>query len=448
MFHVHFWVAAASCLRQWPETWNPEAIMRKIAVLAGKRIPFARSFTNYMGVCNQDLMVAAIRALVETRELDGQTLGEVAVGSVIKHSSDWNLAREVTLSSGLAWETPAYDVVQACGTSLEACIAVGNKIALGQIESGIAGGMDTNSDLPFVFSRHFAHVMLAANREKSLAGKVRNFLKLRPADLKPQMPGVVEPRTGLSMGQSCEIMAKTWQLVQREQDELALASHKNAAKAWANGFYDDLVVPFKGLQKDNNLRADSSLEKMAKLPPAFDRTSGQGTITAANSSALSDGAACVLLGSEDWAKQKGLAPLAYLTHCETAAVEFKQAEGLLMAPAYAVPRMLKRAGLKLGDFDFYEIHEAFAAQVLCTLKAWESDEFCRRRLGLSGALGRIDREKLNVNGGSIALGHPFAATGARIVASLAKTLQQRGSGRGLISICTGGGMGVTAILER
>lgn len=422
--------------------------MRKVAVLGGKRIPFARSFTNYMGVSDQDLMLPAIRALVDQFGLKDQILGEVVLGAVIKHSEDWNLAREVTLDSGLSWSTPAYDIVQACGTSLEAAIAVANKIKLGQIEVGIAGGMDTNSDLPFTFSRRFNHIMLAANREKTMAGKLKQFLNLRPGDLKPQMPGVVEPQTGLSMGQSCELMAKEWHIGRGEQDELALASHKHAAAAWADGFYDDLVVPAAGLNKDNNVRADTSLEKMAKLPPAFDRKSGHGTLTAGNSSALSDGAACVLLASEEWAKQHGFSVLAHFTHCEVAAVEFKHAEGLLMAPAHAVPRMLNKAGLKLQDFDFYEIHEAFAAQVLCTLKAWESDEFCRERLGLSGALGSIDRSKLNVKGGSVALGHPFAATGARIIAGLAKMLDQKGSGRGLISICTGGGMGVTAILEK
>lgn len=423
-------------------------MVRKVAVLGGKRIPFARSFSNYMGVSNQDLMVPALRALVETFGLEGETLGEVALGSVIKHSSDWNLAREATLSSGLSWNTPAYDIIQACGTSLEAAITVSNKIKLGQIEAGIAGGVDTNSDLPFTFSRRFNHIMLAANKEKTFGAKLKHFLQLRPNDLKPQMPGVVEPRTGLSMGQSCELMAKNWKVSREEQDELSLASHKNAAAAWENGFFNDLVIPFNGLKKDGNVRGDTSLERLAKLPLAFDRKSGEGTLTAGNSSALSDGAACVLLGSEEWAKQHGLKPLAYFTHSEVAGVEFKQAEGLLMAPAYAIPRMLNKAGLKLQDFDYYEIHEAFAAQVLCTLKAWESDSFCRDRLGLPGALGKIDRSKLNVNGGSVALGHPFAATGARIIASLAKALDKKGSGRGLISICTGGGMGVTAILEK
>lgn len=421
--------------------------MRKVAIIGGKRIPFARSFTNYTGATNQELMTAPLKALVESFGLKGQVLGEVVLGAVIKHTSDWNLAREVSLGSGLSAETPAYDLVQACGTSLQASIAVANKIALGAIEAGIAGGVDTNSDLPFVFSRRFNHTMLAANREKTKLAKLKKFLALGLADLKPQLPAVVEPRTGLSMGQSCEIMAKTWKIPRAEQDQLAFHSQINAAKAWQEGFYQSLVVPLAGLDKDNNVRGDSTLEKMAKLSPAFDR-SGQGTLTAANSTALSDGASCVLMASEDWAKERGLPILAYFTHYETAAVDFTKNEGLLMAPAYAVPRMLKKAGLKLQDFDFYEIHEAFAAQVLCTLKAWESEEFCRERLGLPGTLGTIDRSKLNVKGGSIALGHPFAATGARIVTSLATLLNQKGRGRGLISICTGGGMGVTAILEK
>lgn len=420
-------------------------VARKVAIIGGKRIPFARSFTNYMGLSNQDLMVASLKALVEHFHLNGERLGEVALGSVIKHSSDWNLARECALSSGLSAETPAYDLVQACGTSLAAAITVANKIALSQIEAGIAGGVDTNSDLPFVFSRRFAHVMLEANREKSLSGRLKKYLALRPGDLKPLMPGVVEPRTGLSMGQSCEKMVKEWKISREAQDKLALESHLHAAAAWKDGFYNDLVVPFAGLNQDNNVRGDSSLEKLSKLKPAFDRD--HGSLTAGNSSALSDGSAAVLLASEDYAKKRGLPVLAYMTFSETAAVEFTGAEGLLMAPAYAVPRMLKRANLKLQDFDFYEIHEAFAGQVLCTLKAWESDEFCKKKLGLPGALGPIERSKMNIHGGSVALGHPFAATGARIVAGLAKTLKEKGSGRGLISICTGGGMGVTAILE-
>lgn len=422
--------------------------MQRVAIIGGKRIPFARSFTKYMGVSNQDLMLAAIRPLVEAYGLKDQVLGEVVLGAVIKHSSDWNFSREVTLNSGLSPYTPAYDVTQACGTSLEASIAIANKISLGQIECGIAGGVDSNSDLPFVFSRKFAHVMLAASREKTLPAKLKHFLTLRPGDLAPLTPGIVEPLTGLSMGESCEKMAKEWQISRESQDALALQSHKHAASAFEEGFYKDLVVPFNGLDKDNNVRADTTLEKLAKLSPAFDKKSGQGTLTAGNSSALSDGAACVLLASEEWAKKRGLPVLAYFTHCETAAVEFKNAEGLLMAPAYAVPRMLKKSGIGFQDFDFYEIHEAFAAQVLCTLKAWESDEFCKSRLGLPSALGKIDRAKLNVKGGSVALGHPFAATGARMVASLATMLGKKGSGRGLISICTGGGMGVTAILEK
>lgn len=420
---------------------------RRIAILASHRTPFARSLGAYMGLTNQDLMTSAVAGLVEKCQLTNEVLGEVVLGSVMKHSSDWNFAREVTLGSGLSPRTPAYDVVQACGTSLEAAIAVGNKIALGQIEVGIAGGSDTNSDLPFVFSRHFNRVMLDASKEKSLVGKLKVFSKLGLGDLKPQMPGVVEPRTRLSMGQSCELMAKEWRISREDQDKLALQSHANAAKAYKEGFFEGTLSKVNNLERDNNVRGDTSLEKLSQLKPAFDRSS-EGTLTAGNSSALTDGAAAILLASEDWARKRGLEPLAYMTFCETAAVDFVGGEGLLMAPTVAVARLLERAKLKLGDFDFYEIHEAFAAQVLCTLKAWESSEYCQKRLGLSQPLGSIDRSKMNVKGGSVALGHPFAATGARIVGGLAKILQERGSGRGLISICTGGGMGVTAILER
>jgi acetyl-CoA C-acetyltransferase len=420
--------------------------VRKVAIIGGRRIPFARSFSNYMGLTTQQLMESSLKSLVEAYQLKGERLGEVALGAVIKHASDWNLARECTLGSGLGAETPAYDQVQACGTSLAAAITIGNKIALGQFDAGIAGGVDTNSDLPFVFSRRFGRIMLEADKERTMAGKLKKFLALRPGDLKPLAPGVVEPRTGLSMGQSCELMVKEWRISRDAQDELALQSHKTAAAAWESGFNNDLVAPAFGLERDNNVRGDTSIEKLAKLKPAFDKSAG--TLTAGNSSALSDGSAAVLLASEEWAKRKGLPVQAYMTCYETAAVNFTGGEGLLMAPSYAVPRMLKRAGLKLQDFDFYEIHEAFAGQVLCTLKAWESGDFCRERLGLAEALGPIDRKKLNVRGGSVALGHPFAATGARIIAALAKVLQEKGSGRGLISICTGGGMGVTAILER
>ncbi|MCB0351104.1 MAG: acetyl-CoA C-acyltransferase, partial [Bdellovibrionales bacterium] len=358
--------------------------MKKIAVIGGTRIPFARSFGAYSGLTNQELMTATLQALVEKFNLKNQTLGEVACGSVMSHSSDWSFARECTMSSGLSANTPAYTISQACGTSLEASILVGNKIALGQIESGIAGGVDTNSDLPVVFSREFAHKLLALARSKSFADKLKIIATIRPSDFKPITPAVQEPQTGLSMGESCELMAKTWKIERVNQDELALASHMNALRAYKENFYDDLITPFHGLTKDNNVR-ESTLEKMAKLSPAFDR-SGQGTLTAANSSALTDGAAAVLLATDEWAQKHNLSVQAYITHSEVAAVDFVKAEGLLMAPAYAVSRMLQKANLKLQDFDYYEIHEAFAAQVLCTLKAWESDEFCRTKLGLGQAL--------------------------------------------------------------
>lgn len=418
---------------------------RKVAILGSQRIPFARSFGAYSEIKSQDLMETALRGLVKKYKLEGERLGEVALGAVMAHSADWNFARECVLGSGLSAETPGLTVQQACGTGLSAAILMANKIALSQIDVAIAGGVDTNSDLPIVFSREFAHKMIALSRAKTTSEKLKIILSIRPVDFKPIQPAVVEPRTGLSMGQSCEIMAKNWKVTREEQDELALHSQLNAVKAYKEGFYNDMITPMAGLTKDNNVR-ETSMEKMAALKPAFDR-SGAGTLTAANSTALTDGASGILMASEEWAKKKGLPVLAYMTYSETAAVDFVQAEGLLMAPAYAMSRMLARANLSLQDFDLYEIHEAFAAQVLCTLKAWESPEFCRERLGRSAPLGKIDRSKMNTKGGSIALGHPFAATGGRIIAGLAKMLHERRKGRGLISICTGGGMGVTAILE-
>ena len=420
--------------------------VRKVAIIGSSRIPFARSFGKYMGISNHELMAASLKAVVDKYGLQGERLGEVACGAVLAHSKDWNFAREAALSSGLSADTPAYTISQACGTSLEAAILVGNKIALGQIEAGIAGGVETNSDLPVVFGQDFSHKLTKLSRARTTADRLKIMASFRPSDLKPIAPGVVEPRTGLSMGQSCELMAKDWKLTREEQDELALASHKKALKAYEEGFFNDLITPFNGLEKDNNVR-DSTMEKMAKLRPAFDRSSA-GTLTAGNSTPLTDGSAAVLLASEEWAQKHNLPVLAYMTYCDTAAVEFTKAEGLLMAPAYAVSRMLERANMNLQDFDYYEIHEAFAAQVLCTLKAWESPEFCKERLGRSEAMGSIDRSKLNIKGGSVALGHPFGATGARIVGGLAKILNEAGSGKGLISVCTGGGMGVTAILEK
>jgi acetyl-CoA C-acetyltransferase len=421
--------------------------MRKVVIAGGSRIPFCRAGTNYNEATNQEMITAAVKAVVEKFGLQGKTLGDMAVGGVMNHSSDWNLAREVAMSCGLAYETPAFGLQRACGTSLEACILMANKIALGQIDAAIAGGFDSMSDVPIAFSARFSKFLVALSRAKTFGDRLKVLASFRFRFLKPKFPAVVEPRTGLSMGEHCELMAQEWKVSQREQDELALQSHEHALKAWANGFYDSLVIPFRGAKKDNNMR-ETSLEKLAKLKPAFER-SAKGTLTAGNSSPLTDGASAAFLCSEEYAKANGIPIQAYFVDCQVTAVDFiEKKEGLLMAPAYAVPKMLIRQGIKLQDFDFYEIHEAFAAQVLCTLKAWDSDEFCRTRLGLPAKLGTIDRTKLNVVGGSVALGHPFGATGTRLVATLGKLLEQKGSGRGLISVCTGGGMGVTAILER
>lgn len=419
---------------------------RKVAIIGSNRIPFCRAFTKYARSSNQDMMTAAMKGLVEKYELKGERLGDVTLGAVIKHSRDWNLARETVLGSGLSPETPGFDLARACGTSLEAANLIGNKIAVGQIEAGIAGGVDTTSDVPVVFRDSFREILLESGTGKTLGQKLKPWLRFRPRHLKPQFPGVIEPRTGKSMGQSCEDMAKHWGIKREDQDRLAMDSHHKAAKAWEDGWYKDLVTPFNGVERDNNVRPDSNMEKLSSLRPAFDKQNG--TLSAGNSTPLTDGAANVLLASEDWARARNLPVQAYLRDVEVAAVDFVDKEGLLMAPAHAVPRLLDRNGLSLQDFDYYEIHEAFAAQVLCTLSAWESDEYCRNTLGRDGALGSIDRDRLNVKGGSVAVGHPFAATGARVLASMAKLLEEKGSGRGLLSVCTAGGMGVTAIIER
>lgn len=422
--------------------------LRRVAIIGGNRIPFARSNGPYATASNQAMLTAALEGLIERFNLHGERMGEVAAGAVLKHSHDFNLTRECVLGSRLSPTTPAYDIQQACGTGLEAALLVANKIAVGQIDCGIAGGVDTTSDAPIGINEGLRKILLQANRGKTTADKLKTFLQLRPGHLIPQFPRNGEPRTGLSMGEHCELMAQTWNVPREEQDQLALESHQKMAASYTEGWHNDLMTPFLGLTRDNNLRPDLTLEKLASLKPAFEK-SAKGTLTAGNSTPLTDGASLVLLGSEEWAKERGLPILAYLRDGEVAAVDFVNgAEGLLMAPVYAVPRLLARNGLTLQDFDYYEIHEAFAAQVLCTLKAWEDPEYCKTRLGLDAPLGSIDRSRLNVKGSSLAAGHPFAATGGRIVASLAKLLDAAGKGRGLISICAAGGQGVTAIIER
>jgi acetyl-CoA C-acetyltransferase len=421
---------------------------RRVAIVGGVRIPFARGNGSYAQVGNQEMLTAVLRGVVERFGLQGQRLDDVAAGAVMKHSSQWNLTRESVLGCGLAPETPGLDLQRACGTGLEAAILMGNKIALGQIDCAIAGGVDTVSDPPVVYPKGFQQILLRSYRGKTAGERLKPWWGLRWKNLKPVLPGVVEPRTGLSMGESAELMVKTWGITRVDQDQLALESHQKAASAYAEGFYKDLVIDYLGLSQDNNIRTDTTLEKLAKLRPSFD-FSGAGTLTAGNSTPMTDGASAVLLSSESWARERNLPVLAYLSYGKVAAVDYiGKKEGLLMAPAYAVPRMLGDAKLGLQDFDFYEIHEAFAGQVLCTLKAWADPAYCREKLDLPGALGSIDRSKLNVKGGSLAIGHPFAATGARIVATLAKVLDAHKGKRGLISICTAGGMGVTAIIER
>jgi acetyl-CoA C-acetyltransferase len=423
--------------------------VRKVAVLGGNRIPFARQGGAYAKASNQDMFTAALEGLVARHGLAGERLGEVAGGAVVKHSRDFNLTRETVLGSSLDAATPACDLQQACGTGLQTAIYIANKIALGQLDSGIAGGVDTASDAPLVLSERLRKSILAASFAKTAAARAKALTSIRPADLVPAQPQNSEPRTGLSMGDHMAITAKRWGVGREAQDDLALASHHNLAQAYEDGFFDDLMTSFLGLTRDQNLRADSSMDKLRSLKPVFGKGEEGATLTAGNSTPLTDGASTVLLASEEWAAARGLPVKAYFVDAETAAVDYVYGdEGLLMAPAYAVPRLLARTGLTLQDFDYYEIHEAFAATVLSTLAAWEDEDFCRDRLGLEAPLGSIDRSRLNVHGSSLAAGHPFAATGGRILATLAKLLHAKGPGsRGLVSICAAGGQGVVAILE-
>ncbi len=422
-----------------------QRFLRRVAVIGGVRIPFCRSNTFYADLSNLDMMTGTLNALVDRYNLKGQHIDEVVGGAIVTHSKDYNLTREAVLGTQLAASTPGITMMQACGTSLQGALGSAAKIAAGDIDSAIAVGSDTTSDAPIVVSKKLAQRLTKAALQKSTLDKIKAFQGISPRELAPQAPSVAEPRTGLTMGEHCELMAQVWDISRADQDKFALESHRKAVEAYRSGYMDDLVVPFAGVYRDNNIREDATLEKLATLKTSFDKTE-RGTLTAANSTPLTDGAAAVLLASEEWAAKRGLPVLAYLTYSQTAANDFVGGDGLLMAPTIAVSKMLERAGLKLQDFDYYEIHEAFAAQVLATLKAWEDPVYCKERLGRSEPLGSIDRSKLNVHGSSIAFGHPFAATGARIVANMAKLLSQKG-GRGLISICTAGGMGVAAIME-
>lgn len=419
----------------------------RVAIIGGARIPFVKSFKEYSRTTNQDMLTAAVEGLVKKYKLEGKLLGDVSLGVIMNSSLDWNLSREVVLGTSLDHRTPAFNVQRACGTSLETINLIALRIASGQIDSGIGGGSDSNSDLPIMVKRQLAWKLIDLNNAKTFWERLSRLLKIKLSDWKPVLPNIVEPRTGMSMGQHTEKMVKQWKISRDAQDLLSYESHRKAAAAYAEGFYDDLLVEFKGVKRDTIVRADTTPEKLSKLKPAFDK-SGSGSLTAGNSTIFTDGAGAVFLASEEYARQNNLNVQAWFADCQSAAVDFVKGAGLLMAPTVAVAQLLKRNNLKLQDFDFYEIHEAFAGQVLCTLKAWESEEYCRNELGLSHALGSIDQSKLNVKGGSVALGHPFGATGARVITNMAKILSQQGKGRGLISVCTAGGMGVTAILER
>lgn len=421
--------------------------LKPVVIVGGLRIPFCRSNTAYASVSNMKMLSTVLNGMVDKYQLQGEHIGEVNAGAVIAHTRDWNLAREAVLSTKLSATTPGLTLQQACGTSLQAAMVAAAKIACGQIDSAIAAGTDTVSDVPIVFGSKFSQRLVALGKARDVKSKLAAFKGFGFKELAPVPPSVNEPRTLMSMGQHCELMAKTWSIDRAAQDELALASHENATAAYNNSFYDDLLIPCEGVLRDNNVRSDSTLESLGKLRTAYDRTSA-GTLTAGNSTPLTDGAAGVLLCSEEWARERGLPIQAYLTHSATAAVDFVQGAGLLMAPTVAVSNMLNKANMSLQDFDLYEIHEAFAAQVLCTLKAWEDESYCQNELGRSEAMGSIDRSRMNKVGSSLAVGHPFAATGARVLATLAKQLDEKGSGKGLISVCTAGGMGLSAVLEK
>jgi len=420
---------------------------QKVAIVGSQRIPFVRSFKEYSRTSNQEMLTACVQALVNKYKLKGRRLGDVALGVIMNSSLDWNLSREVVLGTDLDARTPAINLQRACGTSLDTVNLIALKIATGQIECGIAGGSDTNSDLPVMVPRSLAWKLIDVNNAKSFSQRLGKIVSIRLKDLKPVFPGIVEPRTGMSMGQHTEKMVKQWQITRADQDLLAYESHMKGISAYEAGFYNDILIEFKGVKRDTILRGDTSLDKLARLNPAFDKTAA-GTLTAGNSTLLSDGAAAVFLSTPDYAEKNNLPVLAYLADVQATAVDYVHGKGLLMAPTLAVSQLLQRNNMKLQDFDFYEIHEAFTGQVLCTLKAWESKEYCSTELGLPDALGSIDRNKMNVKGGSVALGHPFGATGARIVGAMAKILHENGKGRGLISICTAGGMGVAAIIEK
>jgi acetyl-CoA C-acetyltransferase len=419
----------------------------KVAIIGGVRIPFVRSFKEYSRISNQEMLTATVQATTSRFKLNGKLIGDVALGAILTFPADWNLSREVVLGTDLDPRTPGFNVQRACGTSLETVNLLALKIAAGQIDSGIAGGSDTNSDLPVTGPRSLGWKLIDLQNAKGFGDRLSKFLKISLRDLKPVIPGIREPRTGKTMGEHTEIMVKAWKISREAQDELAYRSHVNAAKAYQEGFYDDMLTEFKGVKRDTIVRTDTTMEKLAKLRPAFDK-SAAGSLTAGNSTIFTDGAASVLLASEEFASQNNLDVQAYFVDSEAAAVDHVHGAGLLMAPTLAVSRLLKRNNLSLQDFDYYEIHEAFAGQVLCTLKAWESDEYCRKDLGLDKALGPIDMAKMNVKGGSVAIGHPFGATGTRVTMSMAKLLSQKGKGRGLLSVCTAGGMGVAAIIER
>ena len=421
----------------------------RIAIVEGLRTPFARQATAFHGIPAVDLGKMVVNELLARSGVDPLLIDQLVFGQVVQMPEAPNIAREIVLGTGMNVATDAYSVSRACATSFQAVANVAESIMAGTISVGIAGGADSSSVLPIGVSKALARTLVDVNKARSLSQRLSLFSKLKFRDLLPVPPAVAEYSTGLRMGDTAEQMAKSHGISRAEQDELAHRSHQRAAEAWENGLLDAEVMaahvpPYKEVvQRDNNVRFDSSIEQYAKLRPAFDRK--HGTVTAATSTPLTDGAAAVLMMSESRAKELGIKPLGYVRSFAFAAIDVH--EDMLLGPAYATPIALDRAGLTLSDLDLIDMHEAFAAQTLANIKMFASAHFAHEKLGRDAAIGVIDMEKFNVLGGSLAYGHPFAATGARMIVQMLHELRRRGGKLGLTTACAAGGLGAAMILE-
>ncbi|MDC0709434.1 acetyl-CoA C-acyltransferase FadI [Stigmatella sp. ncwal1] len=422
----------------------------RVAIVRGLRTPFVKAGSVFSGLTALDLGKAVVQELVQRADIDPNEINQVVFGQVIPTLTAPSIAREVVIAAGLPRKIEAFTVARACATSIQSMTTAANAIAVGEAEVIIAGGTESMSDAPIFTSRPLAHALVASSKAKSLPEKLKPFQKLHGKDLLPVPPAIAEYSTGMTMGESAEKMAKENGISREEQDRIAYASHQNAARAWQEGRFDSevmhVVIPPRYedvAAKDNIVRGDTSLEALGQLKPVFDRK--YGSITAGNASPLTDGAAALLLMSEEKARALGYEPIGYLRSHAYAATD--PGDQLLQGPAYAVPVALKRAGMTLADIDLVEMHEAFAAQVASNIQALASPAFAKKA-GWSGPVGEVDRERVNVNGGSIALGHPFGATGARIVTQALHELKRRNKNTVLCTVCAAGGLGAAVILER